>query len=78
MPDDRDRITLDLPADERPQPLMAFDPRCHDLARVFLEDEVDVDEADADRLAARIQASVEDWLEERRAYVQAGRPLVRR
>lgn len=72
MPDDSGRITLDLPADDRPPPL-AFDPRCEDLARVFLMDEPDVTEATVALLASQIQHSIEEWLEDRRAQVRTVR-----
>ncbi len=39
-----------------------YDPRCYDLASVFLEDEPATTETHAQDLAAHIQQAVEDWI----------------
>jgi hypothetical protein len=39
-----------------------FDPRCHELAQLFLSDEPTSTPADVNRLTAYIQQSIEDWI----------------
>lgn len=44
---------------------MSHDPRCRDLADVFLSEEEYVTEVDAVDLAETIQSAVESWLGDR-------------
>lgn len=43
---------------------MSYDPRCYDLAVLFLSDNPEKDtEANRDELAQHIQTEIEDWIE---------------
>lgn len=44
-----------------------FDPRCYDLASLFLEDESNAGEPQVNDLAATIQGAIEGWIEDHRA-----------
>jgi hypothetical protein len=46
---------------------MTFDPKCYDLASLFLEDESGTNEKHCNDLAATIQGAIESWIEEYRA-----------
>jgi hypothetical protein len=49
-------------------PATTWDPRCYDLAEVFLQDDPPLPaaahEARASHLAGTIQQAIEDWLED--------------
>lgn len=43
---------------------MGYDPRCYDLAAIFLSDSPEKDtEANRDELAQHIQTEIEGWIE---------------
>jgi hypothetical protein len=41
---------------------MSYDQKCYDLAAAFLEDSPGATEQQRDKLAQRIQSTIEDWL----------------
>jgi hypothetical protein len=41
---------------------VSYDPKCEELARYFLESEVDTTEREITALAGHIQLAIEDWL----------------
>ena len=46
---------------------LTFDPKCHELADAFLEDEHGINnQADINDLAAEIQNTIENWIERAR------------
>jgi hypothetical protein len=47
---------------------MSFDPKCYELAQLFIEDELGSDRPEHDALAGNlaqaIQSVIEDWIED--------------
>lgn len=44
---------------------MSFDPKCHDLALLFLQEVANTTDADVNELAQAIQDTIEDFIKEK-------------
>jgi hypothetical protein len=54
---------LGLHSKGAPMATNLYDPRCEELARVFLDDQdIEYNDADAAELAGVIQRAIEDWM----------------